>query len=69
MLSIENLRKHHQYRLTNYGERTSFVVLEHLSKNNYKVKSLDTLDIFELKNLIAYGLSPDYQLHEIEFDE
>jgi hypothetical protein len=66
MLSIGNLRKHHKYQLTNYGEKTEFMVLEVISDDNYLIQSLDSLDKNELKNLITYGLSSNYQLYEIE---
>lgn len=66
MLSVSNLRKNHKYFLENYGEKSYFVVLEILSEDNYLVQSLDSLEKLEFQNLVAYGLSSNYQLHEIE---
>jgi len=67
MLALSNLRKNHNYSLTNDGVTTNFVVLEMLTLENYQVKNLDTLDIFELYELTQFGLSKDYNLEELPF--
>ena len=65
MLALSNLRKNHNYTLTNHGLTSNFVVLDVLSSDNYLVKNLDTLDIFELNDLVQFGISKDYNLEEL----
>ena len=64
MLALSNLRKNHNYTLTNDGLTSNFVVIDVLSSENYLAKNLDTLDIFELKDLVQFGISKDYNLEE-----
>ncbi len=64
-LSFDNLQTGHNYFLRNYGEETSFVVLDILDDGNLKVKHLETLEIFMLHELIRYGRGNDYDLFEI----
>lgn len=68
MLALSNLRKNHNYTLTNDGLTTRFVVLEVLSTANYLAKNLDTLDVFETKELTQFGTSKDYDLDELSFN-
>ena len=67
MLALSNLRKNHNYSLTNDGLTSNFVVLDVLSFDNYLVKNLDTLDIFELRDLVQFGISKDYNLEELSY--
>ena len=68
MLALSNLRKNHNYTLTNDGITTTFVVTEVLGTENYKAKNLETLDIFETRELTQYGISKDYNLEELSFN-
>ena len=65
MLSIDNLRKGYSYQLTNYGEQVEFEVME-FTDNDYVVKNTRTLEVFNLKELIQYGLGKDYELIDLE---
>lgn len=65
-LAFDNLRVGKKYHLHNYGETSEFFVQERLSTNNFKVKDLHTLEIYELQDLIKYGRSDDFDLWEIE---
>jgi hypothetical protein len=65
MLSTGNLRKNHKYVFENYGEKTSFVVLDFLPDNNYQIELIDSLEIIEFKQLTQFGISTNYQLHEL----
>lgn len=65
MLSTGNLRKNHKYVFENYGEKTYFVVLDFLPNYNYQIELLDSLEIIEFKQLTQFGLSTNYQLHEL----
>jgi hypothetical protein len=64
-MSFDNIRVGKKYYLYNYGEESRFEVLEALSDENYKVKDLISLDIYELHDLVKYGKSDDFELVEI----
>jgi hypothetical protein len=68
MLSIENLRKGYSYQITNHGEQIDFEVIEFI-EDDYMVKNIDTLEVFNLKELVQYGLGKDYELIDIEEHE
>jgi hypothetical protein len=55
-----------KYRLTNDGHTTEFQVLEALEKDNFKIKDLNILEIYEFQDLIRYGIGKDYDLMEME---
>ena len=63
-IAINNLRVGQKYKLTNDGETHYFVVVEYLHQMNFKVKDLDTLEQYELSELIKYGKQKDYDLTE-----
>ncbi|MEO8472071.1 MAG: hypothetical protein ABI477_07755 [Chryseolinea sp.] len=64
-ISFDVLRAGKKYRLTNYGEVHDFVVENILSNGDFKVKDLDTLERYFLKELIKYGQGKDYMLEDI----
>lgn len=65
-MSFDNIRVGKKYYLYNYGEESRFVVLEALSDENYVVKDLISLDIYELQDLVKYGTSDDFEILEIK---
>ena len=65
MITFENLQQGHRYYLKNYSEETKFEIVEILSKTNCIAKHLDTLEVFQLTDLIQFGIGDDYELHEI----
>ena len=65
-MSIDNIRVGKKYYLCNYGEESRFQVLEALSDKNYRVKDLVSLDIYELHDLMKYGVSDDFEIEEIK---
>lgn len=65
-LAFDNLRVGKKYYLQNYGEVSEFYVQERLGTDNFKVKDLHTLEIYELQDLVKYGRSDDFDLWEIE---
>ena len=67
-LAFDNLRIGKKYYLKNYGETSEFSVEERLGNDNYKVKDLNTLEIYELQDLVKYGRSDDFELWELEKD-
>ena len=64
-MSFSNRRMRKKYFLTNYGEESRFEVLEWLGADNYKLKDLESLEIYTLDDLIKYGKSGDFDIHEI----
>ena len=66
MLAISNLRKNHSYRIVNFDEELKFTVLDVISDNNYLIKTIDSLEIMELQDILRYGVSADYELDELE---
>ncbi len=64
-ISIDTIRVGKQYFLVNHGERLEFTVIEKLGQNNFKLKDLYTLELYELKDLLKYGKGKDYELREL----
>lgn len=66
-ISIDNLRVGLRYRLENYGEKVEFEVLEKLSDNDFRIKDLQTLEVFNFQDLVRYGMAKDYELRELHW--
>ena len=64
-LALDNLRVGRIYNFVNYGEERQIVVLARLSGKNFKVKDLATLEIYELDELLRWGVGPDYDIDEV----
>lgn len=64
-ISLDNLRVGRVYYLTNYGERRELEVLAKLGRDNFKVKDRDTLEIYEMEELLRWGIGKDYDLDEL----
>lgn len=64
-ISMDNLRRGKKYRLTNYGESSDFQVVDMPDEGVYRVKDLNTLDIYLLHDLIKYGKGKDFDLDEL----
>jgi len=64
-MSIDNMRIGKNYFLRNYGETISFLVLETTGINDYKIKDLLTLEMYQFRSLIQYGIGEDFELFEI----
>lgn len=64
-MSIDNMRVGKSYFIRNYGETTSFLVLETAGINDFKIKDLLTLEIHLFGILIQYGIGEDFELYEI----
>lgn len=64
-ISFDNIRIGKKYFLSNYGEESEFEVLEWLGDENYKLKDLNSLEIYTLNDLIKYGKSNDFDIYEI----
>lgn len=64
-ISMDNLRRGKKYRLTNYGEAFEFQVVDMPEEGVYRVKDLNTLDIYLLHDLVKYGKGRDFDLDEL----
>lgn len=64
-LALDNLRVGRKYNLRNYGEERQIEVLSRLSGRNFKVKDLVTLEVYELEELLRWGIGPDYDVDEL----
>jgi hypothetical protein len=64
-LALDNIRVGRVYRLTNYGEIRLLQAMERLSGVNFKMKDLDTLEFYELEELLRWGKGKDYDLDEL----
>jgi len=64
-LALDNLRVGRIYRLINYGEERTIEIVSRLSGENFKIKDLATLEIYELEELLRWGIGADYDLEEL----
>ncbi|MBD8487256.1 hypothetical protein IFO69_00710 [Echinicola sp. CAU 1574] len=64
-IALDNLRVGRLYYLVNYGEKRQLEVLAKLGRDNFQVKDLDTLEIYEMEELLQWGIGKDYDLDEL----
>ncbi|MFO7822532.1 MAG: hypothetical protein R6V72_01245 [Cyclobacterium sp.] len=64
-LAIDNIRVGRVYRLVNYGEIRMLEIMERKGRENFRVKDLDTLEYYDLEELLQWGKGKDYDLDEI----
>lgn len=64
-IAFNNIRIGKKYHLTNYGEESNFEVLESLGGDDYRLKDLASLEIYNLHDLVKYGKSEDFDIYEI----
>jgi len=65
-MSIDNLRVGKCYYLKNHGDATSFLVLEVVDERDFKIKDLLTLEVYQLSDLLKYGIGNDFRLNEMD---
>lgn len=63
-IALDNLRVGRTYEFTNQGEHRKIVVLARISGENFKVKDLDTTEIYTIEELLRWGRGKDYELDE-----
>lgn len=63
--SFNTLRTGKRYRLVNFGEISEFEIIEILNDDDCVVRSLDTLEKYQLSELIRYGKGEDFDFDEI----
>lgn len=64
-IALDNLRVGRIYEFTNMGERRKIEILARLSGDNFKVKDLDTTEIYTIEELLRWGKGKDYELDEV----
>lgn len=64
-IGLENLRVGRFYELTNMGEKRRLEILARLSGENFKVKDLETTEVYTMEELLRWGKGKDYELDEI----
>ena len=64
-MSFDNMRVGKSYFVKNYGEKTSFLVMQTEGRNNFKIKDLLSLETSLFGDLIQYGIGEDFELYEL----
>lgn len=64
-ISADVIRLGKNYRLQNFGDVYEFEVIQFLQGENFKLKDLTTLEVYEYKNLLEFGKGKDFELREI----
>ena len=63
--SFNILRVGMRYKLVNYGEVFNFEVIDILGDENCIVRSLDTLESYQLQDLVKFGKGDDFECEEL----
>ena len=63
--SYNIIRVGKKFRLLNFGEKYEFEVLEILDNDDCIVRSLDTLETYQLSDLTKFGKWDDFDFEEI----
>lgn len=63
-IALDNLRVGRVYEFRNMGEERKLEVIARLSGSNFKVKDLDTTEIYTIEELLRWGIGKDYELDE-----
>ena len=53
------------YKLVNFEEIYEFVVLDIMDNGDYKLKTIDTLEVLMLSDLVKYGTGSDFYFGEL----
>jgi hypothetical protein len=67
--SIDTLRVGHKYTLINFGEKVDFELIRIENEDDYIVRDLNSMEIYNLNVLTNYGKGKDYDLYEIDHIE
>ena len=63
--SFDTIRVGKRYRLQNLCETFEFEVIKRLSDQNFSLKDLHTLEVYELDDLIRWGRGNDFDFDEL----
>ena len=64
-IALDNLRVGRRYVLVNQGEVRKLEIVDRLYGDNFKVKDLDTLELYTIAELLQWGKGKDYDLDEM----
>jgi hypothetical protein len=64
-IGLDNLRVGRKYQLINMGEVRKIEIMARLSDNNFKIKDLETLELYTIDELLRWGKGKDYDLDEL----
>ncbi|MEQ8584371.1 MAG: hypothetical protein RIC30_01585 [Marinoscillum sp.] len=64
-LSYSSLRAGKKYWLVNYGDRYEFEILEVLSPQDFKLKDVNTLELYLMSELTRYGMGDDFEIRDL----
>ncbi|MCH7401980.1 hypothetical protein ACFOUP_15790 [Belliella kenyensis] len=63
-IALDNLRVGRVYAFKNMGEVRKLEILARLSGSNFKVKDIETTEIYTIEELLRWGKGHDYELDE-----
>jgi hypothetical protein len=66
-IALDNLRVGRKYILVNQGEVRKLEIMSRLRGTNFKVKDLDTLELYTIEELLRWGIGKDYDLDELYY--
>lgn len=64
-MAFSSMRVGKRYRLINYGEKSEFILMEVIGRNDYRLKDLASMENYLMSDLIQYGKGEDFELREI----
>lgn len=64
-MHLNNLRTGKYYSLRNHGETFEFQVVEILSREDFRLKDIHTMEYYDMSDLVRYGRGEDYLLDEL----
>jgi hypothetical protein len=64
-LAFDVLRVGKKYSLVNFGDRYEFVIERILINGDFKVKDLNTMERYLLKDTIKFGKGKDFEIREL----
>jgi len=64
-IALDNLRVGRRYLLINQGEVRQLEIMARLNGDNFKVKDLDTLELYTIEELLRWGKEKDYDIEEL----
>ena len=64
-LAFSSMRVGKKYRLINYGEKSEFMLLEVVGRDDYRLKDLFSMEDYLMSELTQYGKGEDFELREI----
>lgn len=64
-ISFNNLRVGKRYRLVNHREEFDFEIMEVVSKSNFRLKDIHTLEEYFMADLLMFGRGKDFHVTEL----